>query len=106
MLVDELDRYKGKGNIYVDKNIQEIQELYINKEQTKKEEGRVEKEEVILIKLYKVSKLTARSSFTDKEVDNLLKYMKFVKSLTQIRIFQLPPHYQVLQSRGEQDSDF
>ena len=29
MLADELDRYKGKGNKYVDENIQEIQDLYI-----------------------------------------------------------------------------
>ena len=27
-LADELDRYKGKGNSYVEANIQEIQELY------------------------------------------------------------------------------
>jgi len=33
MLADELDRYKGKGNSYVDKNIWEIQDLYINEEQ-------------------------------------------------------------------------
>jgi len=32
MLADELDRYKGRGNSYVDENIQEIQELYINEE--------------------------------------------------------------------------
>ena len=62
--------------------------MYINKEQTKKEGERVEEEEVMLIKLYKVSKLTASSSFADEEVDNLLKYMKFVKSPTQTRIFQ------------------
>ena len=28
MLADELDDYKGKGNKYVDDNIEEIQELY------------------------------------------------------------------------------
>jgi len=106
MLADELDRYKGKENTYVDENIQEIQELYINKEQTKKKGGRVEEEEVILIKLYEVSKSTASSSFADEEVDNLLKYMKFVKSPTQTRIFQPSPHYQALQSREEQDPDF
>jgi len=32
--------------------------------------------------------------------------MKFVKSPTQTRIFQPPPHYQLLWSRGEQDPDF
>ena len=106
MLADELDRYKGKENTYVDENIWKIQELYINKEQTKKKGGRIEEEEVILIKLYEVSELTASSSFVDKEVDNLLKYMKFVKFPTQTRIFWPPLHYQVLWSRGEQNSDF
>jgi len=70
--------------------------LYINKEQTKKEGGKVEEEEVILIKPYEVSKSTASSSFADEEVNNLLKYMKFIKSFTQTRIFQPPPHYQIL----------
>ena len=32
MLADELDRYKGKDNKYVEENIQEIQELYKNEE--------------------------------------------------------------------------
>jgi len=32
--------------------------------------------------------------------------MKFVKSPTQTRIFQPPPYYQSLHSRGEQDPDF
>ena len=31
MLADELDKYKERGNTYVDENIQEIQELYISK---------------------------------------------------------------------------
>jgi len=61
--------------------------LYINEEQTKKEGGRVKKEEVILIKPYEVSKSTASLSFGDEKVDNLLKYMKFIKSPTQTRIF-------------------
>ena len=47
MLVDELDRYKGKGNTYVDENIWEIQELYINEKQTKKEGEKIEEEEII-----------------------------------------------------------
>jgi len=82
--------------------------LYINEEQTKKDEGRVEDKEVILIKLYEVSKSTSTksSSFINKEVDNLLKYMKFIKSPTQIRIFRPPPYYQALRSRREQDPDF
>jgi len=40
------------------------------------------------------------------EVKNLLKYMKFVRSLTQTRLFRPPPHYQSLKSRGEQDPKF
>jgi len=82
--------------------------LYINEEQTKKDKGRIEDKEVILIKPYEVSKSTSTksSSFINEEVDNLLKYMKFIKSSTQIRIFRPLPYYQVLQSRGEQNPDF
>ena len=47
-LADELDQYKGKGNSYVDGNIREIQELYID-EETKEEKGVIENEEVILV---------------------------------------------------------
>ena len=60
-LADELDRYKGKGNSYVDVNIREIQELYMD-EEAKGEEGRVEDEEVILIKSYEVSSSTSIST--------------------------------------------
>jgi len=48
MLADELDHYKGKGNNYVDGNIKEIQELYMN-EEIKEEKGVIENEEVILV---------------------------------------------------------
>jgi len=80
MLADELDQYKGKGNKYMDGNIQEIQELY--KEEEKVETGQVEDEEVILVKLYKISSTTSssRTSFIIDEVENLLKYMKFIKT--------------------------
>ena len=63
--------------------------MYINKEQTKKDKRRVEDEEVILIKPYEISESTSTksSSFIDEEVDNLLKYIKFIKSSTQTRIF-------------------
>ena len=66
----------------MDENIQEIQELYIDEEQQGKSKGRVEEEEVILIKPYEVSESTSMksSSFVNEEIDNLLKYMKFVKS--------------------------
>jgi len=79
MLADELDHYKEKGNKYVNDNIWEIQELYID-EETKKKEGEVEDEEVILIKPYEVSTTTSSllTSFITDEVKNLLKYMKFV----------------------------
>ena len=89
MLVDKLDYYKGKGNSYVDKNIQEIQDLYIEEKRQEKSKGKIEKEKVILIKLYKVSESisTKSSSFIDEEINNLLKYMKFIKLPTQIRIF-------------------
>jgi len=55
MLADKLDVYKEKGNIYVDNNIREIQDIYKEKK-TRKEEG-----EVILIKPYKTSKTTSSS---------------------------------------------
>ncbi len=61
MLADELDRYKDKGNKYVDNNIKEIQDLYME-EEIKKDSGKVEDEEVILIKPYKVSSLTSIST--------------------------------------------
>jgi len=81
MLADGLDQYKGKGNRYVEENIQEIQKLYIDKEK-EKEEGKVEDKKVILIKPYEVLTATTSStlqmSFITKEVENLSKYMKFV----------------------------
>ena len=89
MLANELNVYKGRGNNYMDDNIQEIQELYVE-EKIKKEEGRVEEEEVILIKPYKISKTTfssSQSSFINDEVNNLCKYIKFVQAPTQTRIF-------------------
>jgi len=93
MLANELDHYKERDNKYVDDNIQEIQELYIEEG---KKEGKVEDEEVILIKLYKVStttSLSSKTSFIMDEVENLVKYMKFVQSPTQTRLFKPPPHY-------------
>jgi len=69
----------------------------------------VEDKEVILVKPYKVSTITSSSSSTSfimDEVKNLLKYMKFVQTPSQTRIFKPPPHYQSLKSRGEQDPVF
>jgi len=108
MLADKLDHYKERGNRYVDDNIQEIQELYVD-EEMKKEKGKVEDNEVILIKPYEVSMttfLSSQTSFITDEVKNLFKYMKFVRSLTQTRLFKPPPHYQSLKSRDEQDPLF
>jgi len=48
MLANELDRYKEKSNDYMDSNIREIQELYMNKEM-KEDKGTVENKEVILV---------------------------------------------------------
>ena len=49
-------------------------------EKAKREEGRVENEEVILIKPYEVSMTTLSSStsFITDEIEHLLKHMKFV----------------------------
>ena len=60
-------------------NIREIQELYMD-EETKREEGRVEDKEVILVKPYEVSMTTSSSStsFITDEVEHLLKHMKFI----------------------------
>jgi len=107
MLADELDHYKGKGNDYMDGNIKEIQELYMKEEEGEK--GAVENEEIILVRPYEVSSKTTSSSttsFITDEVENLAKYMKFVKTPSQTRIFRPPPYYQALRSRGEQDPEF
>ena len=86
MLADVLDTYKGKGNVYVENNIKEIQELFKD-EESKKERGHIEEEEDILVKPYEVSKssssTTSTTSFITEEVKNLLKYMKFIWSPTQ-----------------------
>ena len=109
MLANELDQYKEKGNRYVDKNIQEIQEVYIN-EEARRNKGRVEDEEVILIKSYEISSSTSifthSTSFIDEEIKNLIKYMKFIKMPTQTRLFHPLLYYQSLKSRGEQDPEF
>ena len=89
MLADKLDYYKGKGNDYMDSNIREIQELYIAEEK-EEDKGTIENEEVILVQPYQVSSKTTSSSttsFITDEVENLAKYMKFVKTPSQTRIF-------------------
>ena len=89
MLADELDHYKEKGNSYVDSNIKEIQELYMEEEK-KEKKGTVENEEVILVYPYEISSMTSSSSttsFITDEIKNLIRHMKFVKSPTQTKIF-------------------
>jgi len=108
MLANKLDYYKGKGNDYVDSNIKEIQELYMEEEK-KEENGTIENKEVILVCPYKVLSTTtssSRTSFITDEIENLVKYMKFVKTLSQTRIFRPLPYYQSLKSREEQDPAF
>jgi len=69
---------------------------------------------VILIKQYEVLTTTSKTisskmtkmSFIYEEIKNLEKYMKFVYSPMQTRIFKPPPHYQPLCSRREQNSKF
>ena len=65
-------------------NIWEIQDLYKDKEhkmESRKE--RVKEEEVILIRPYEIPELTSlttKLSFINDEVNNFMKYMKFVQS--------------------------
>ena len=108
ILADELDRYKGRGNDYVDMNIKEIQELYMEEEAKKEDKGTIENKEVILVQPYEVSTTTSSSttSFITDEVKNLLKHMKFIWTPSQTRLFRPPPHYQALRSRGENDLTF
>ena len=75
MLADELDVYSEQGNQYVDDNIREIQNLYKDREQKKESnKGRVEDEEIILIKPYEISESassTMTSSFINDKVHKI-----------------------------------
>ena len=88
LLVDELNRCKGKGNSYIDNYIKEIQDTYkieqldkeqpmvVNKEKQKKDQ--VQEKEVFLYKPYNIlsksSKLkTLEPMFIQDKVDNLDK---------------------------------
>ena len=107
MLADKLDCYKGKNNKYMDDNIKEIQDIYMDGEQ--KEKGTIENKEIILVWPYEVSSSTTSMSsisFILDEVENLTKYMKFMKTPSQTRIFWPPPYYQSLKSWEEQDPMF
>ena len=92
----------------MDDNIREIQELYVEEEKKEEKVG-VESKEVILVRPYKISSTTSsslRTSFITDKVENLIKYMKFVKTPAQTRIFRPLPYYQSLKFRGEQDPTF
>ena len=49
---------------------------------------------------------SSKTSFITDKVKNLIKYMKFVKTPSQTRMFRPPLYYQSLKSRGEQDPTF
>ena len=80
----------------MENNIQKIQDLYKDEEsKMESRKGRV-KEEVILIRLYKILESissTTKSSFINDKVDNLIKYMKFIQSSIQTRLFKSLLHY-------------
>ena len=99
MLADELDKYKGRRNKYVDDNIEEIQELYKDDEQRKDLKGKERQdEEVLLFKLYEESTHldNTKSSFIQDKINNLKKYIKFVQSSTKTRIFNPLSHYKLI----------
>ena len=59
-------------------------------EEKEEDKGTIENKEVILVRPYEVlSKTTSSStmSFITDEVENLAKYMKFMKTPSQTRIF-------------------
>ena len=69
----------------------------------------MESEEVILVRPYEISSTTTTSSgtsFITDKVENFLKYMKFMKTPSQTRIFRPLPYYQSFKSRGKQDPIF
>jgi len=59
-------------------------------EEKKEDKETIENKEVILVRPYEVSSMTtlsSKTSFITDKVDNLAKYMKFIKTLSQTRIF-------------------
>lgn len=101
MLADKLDSCKGKGNIYVDRNIEEIQELYKKekREQKKiKRKGAQNEKKIFLYKLYKklTKPKTPEPTFVQDKINNLEKYIKFIQSPINTVIFTPPPNYKSL----------
>ena len=95
----------------MDKNIREIQELYIEKEKKlrkKEKEKGVQDEEIFLYKPYEISTWpkTLESTFMQDKINNLEKHMKFIYSPVKTRVFNLPLHYKSIWSKGEQDKLF
>jgi len=98
LLANKLDKYKGRENDYVDNNIKEIQELYKEESgrQWRNEKGKeIQDKEVLLYKPYKMSMESSliQPIFTQDELNNWEKYMKFVHSLAKTKMFILLPYY-------------
>jgi len=97
LLANELDSYRGKGNMYADEHIQEIQDIYKQEDQeikklvvNNKEKQQVQDEEVFLYRLYNISPSrpkTTELTFIQNEVNNLDKYMKYMQSLITTILF-------------------
>jgi len=111
LLVDKLDKYKERGNVYVDENIKEIQELYKEEDgrQWRDEKGKeIQNDKVLLYKPYEISteSSSTQPTFIQDELDNLEKHMKFVHSPAKIKTFTLLPHYKSIWPKREQDNQF
>ncbi len=94
----------------MDNNIREIQDLYRDEEQKKKLKKRNSRrrgsnDNQAIQGINNQSK-TTESSFIQDKIKNLEQHMKFIHFLIQTRLFKLPPHYQSLYSRGEQNPEF
>ena len=106
LLVDELDNCKGKGNKYAKEHIKEIQDTYKQEnivvkvsQIIDKEKQRVKEEKVFLYKLYNVDEPRPKTSephFTQDEVNNLDKYMKYMQSPIKTMPFYPPLYYKSL----------
>ena len=101
MLANKLDSCKEKGNTYVDRNIEEIQELYKKekREQKKiKRKGAQNEKKIFLYKPYKklTKPKTPEPTFVQDKINNLEKYIKFIQSPINTVIFTSPPNYKSL----------
>ena len=111
MLANELNSYRERGNVYINRNIEEIQELYKKEEKKQKKMKRKEvqnEEEVFLYKPYKepTRPKMLEPTFIQNKINNLEKYMKFVQSLNNTIMFTPLPNYKSLQPQGEIDEQY